>query len=104
MNRPAAAQMLKQAGIPFESKNGGAHLIVAGRYDFWPGTGLWQARGEATKQRGVRRLIARLQAQAAENERLRKLLCQCDMRARLVGDGCEFCNPTLADELEKEQR
>jgi len=67
-NRDASAQMLKQAGIPFESKNGGAHLIVAGRYDFWPGTGLWQARGEATKQRGVRRLIARIQAQVAPSK------------------------------------
>lgn len=68
VNRYAAAQMLKQAGIPFESQNGGAHLIIAGRYDFWPGTGLWQARGEATKQRGVRRLIARIQAQVAPNK------------------------------------
>lgn len=67
-NRDASAQMLKQAGIPFESQNGGAHLIVAGRYDFWPGTGLWQARGEATKQRGVRRLIARIQAQVAPSK------------------------------------
>lgn len=68
-NRDTSAQMLKQAGIQFESKNHGAHLIVAGRYDFWPGTGLWQARGEATKQRGVRRLIARIQAQSALQEK-----------------------------------
>ena len=34
--------------------------------------------------------------------RLRGLLCKCDMRTKLVGDGCEFCNPELADEL-KEQ-
>jgi hypothetical protein len=46
----------------------------------------------------------RAQQALAEIERLRGLLCQCDMRTRLVGDGCEFCNPTLADELAEEQR
>jgi len=40
----------------------------------------------------------------AEMDRLRGLLCKCDMRTRLVGDGCEFCNPQLAEELAKEQR
>ena len=40
----------------------------------------------------------------AEMDRLRGLLCQCDMRTRLVGDGCEFCNPQLAAELAKERR
>ena len=59
-NRESSAEILRAAGIPFESKNSGAHLIVAGRYDFWPGTGLWVARGERTKHRGVRKLIARL--------------------------------------------
>ena len=49
-------------------------------------------------------ILAHVDAQAAEIERLRKLLCKCDMRTRLVGDGCEFCNPQLADELAKEQR
>ena len=49
-------------------------------------------------------ILAHVEAQAAEIERLRKLLCKCDMRTRLVGDGCEFCNPQLADELAKEQR
>lgn len=52
----------------------------------------------------VEKVLAHVEAQAAEIERLRKLLCKCDMRTRLVGDGCEFCNPTLADELAKEQR
>jgi hypothetical protein len=49
-------------------------------------------------------ILAHVEAQEAEIERLRKLLCKCDMRTRLVGDGCEFCNPQLADELVKEQR
>ena len=39
-----------------------------------------------------------------EIARLRGLLCKCNMRTRLVGDGCEFCNPQLAEELAKEQR
>ena len=47
-------------------------------------------------------ILAHIDAQAAEIERLRGLLCKCDMRTKLVGDGCEFCNPELADEL-KEQ-
>ena len=61
-NRDQSARLLTEAGIPFESKNGGAHLIVAGRYDFWPGTGLWMARGDHSKRRGVRNLITRIRA------------------------------------------
>jgi hypothetical protein len=28
--------------------------------------------------------------------------CQCDMRTKLVGDGCEICNPELAIEHAKD--
>ena len=28
--------------------------------------------------------------------------CKCDLRTRLVGDGCEVCNPTKALEYAKE--
>ena len=49
-------------------------------------------------------ILAHVEAQEAEIKRLRELLCKCDMRTRLVGDGCEFCNPQLADELAKGQR
>lgn len=59
-NRYHSAAMLTRAGIAFESKNGGAHLIVEGRYDFWPGTGLWMARGDRAKRYGVKNLIRRL--------------------------------------------
>lgn len=56
-NRDSSAQLLTAAGIPYESKNIGAHLIVDGDIDFWPGTGLWMIRGHKRKRRGVRRLI-----------------------------------------------
>ncbi len=59
-NRDDSASILSHAGVVFESKNLGAHLIVlAGRetVDFWPGTGLWIVRGSSIKRRGVRRLV-----------------------------------------------
>jgi len=59
-NRESSAQCLRQAGVPFESKNGGAHLIVATpeqTIDFWPGTGLWLARGTGERRRGVKALL-----------------------------------------------
>lgn len=62
-NREASARNLAAAGIPFESKNNGAHLIVSAPglvVDFWPGTGLWAVRGTNERRRGVRQLITRL--------------------------------------------
>lgn len=45
-NREFAASKLLELGIRFESKNGGAHLIVGDsrEWNFWPGTGLWTSR------------------------------------------------------------
>ena len=31
-----------------------------------------------------------------------KKVCKCDLRTKLVGDGCKVCNPELAAEIEKE--
>lgn len=31
-------------------------------------------------------------------------ICSCDIRTRLVGDGCEVCNPELAKEIAAENR
>jgi len=54
-NREASVGVLVGASIAFELNNGGAHLIVShtGRVvDFWPGTGLWIARGIKADGRG----------------------------------------------------
>jgi hypothetical protein len=59
-NRKHAPAMLQQEGIAFESKNDGAHLIVAGEYDFWPGTGLWRHRRDRKSSRGIKKLIRRI--------------------------------------------
>lgn len=65
-NRESSADMLRQAGIAFQSNNAGAHLVVnhgGVTVDFWPGTGLWCIRGSIAKHRGVNRLLSRLHAQ-----------------------------------------
>lgn len=61
-NRTSSANLLTKAGIPFESRNDAAHLILnRGDHfiDFWPGTGLWVTRGWkfTIKGRGVRLLL-----------------------------------------------
>lgn len=58
-NREQSPQLLEAAGIPFEVKNMGAHLIVEGNdcyIDFWPGTGRWISR-KGERGFGVRNLI-----------------------------------------------
>lgn len=58
-NREQSPQMLEAAGILFEIKNMGAHLIVEGDQcyiDFWPGTGKWKSRN-GKEGFGVRNLI-----------------------------------------------
>lgn len=59
-NRDRSAEALRGEGIAFESKNGGAHLIVRHEgqvINFWPGTGLWVVQGHPAHHRGVFRLI-----------------------------------------------
>ena len=58
-NRNSSAALLEEKGIRFESKNGGAHLIVTGKnclIDFWPGTGKYIARN-GKRGRGVHNLM-----------------------------------------------
>lgn len=65
-NREDSAAILTRAGVLFESKNIGAHLIVtagAKIVDFWPGTGLWIVRGANNKRRGVHKLIEYVEQQ-----------------------------------------
>ena len=63
-NRTKSADMLKDAGIVFESKNADAHLIVEGNngyIDFWPGTGRWHIRN-GKRGFGVQNLINFIQS------------------------------------------
>ncbi len=58
-NRANSPTMLDEAGINYESKNIGSHLIVTGpecKVDFWPGTGRWNARN-GDYGFGVKKLI-----------------------------------------------
>ena len=60
-NRKSSEELLREAGVPFENKNSGAHLIVRPvgsgmTVDFWPGTGRWTIRGANTTAFGVRNL------------------------------------------------
>lgn len=56
-NTASSTEILLQRGIPFESKNGGSHLVVdAGSHliDFWSSGGRWIARDLVkTNGRGV---------------------------------------------------
>lgn len=69
-NRVHSTELLKQQGIPFESKNGGVHLIVDGCVDFWPSTGLFIPRDtKYSKDRGVFRLMKFVRARQLERQR-----------------------------------
>lgn len=62
-NRESTPALLRQNGVDFETKNGGAHLIVrhAGKVaDIWPGTGKYQVRGTGRYRRGVFNLLREL--------------------------------------------
>lgn len=62
-NRQNGPALLTEAGIPFESKNNGAHLIVGPQghiFDYWPGTGYWKSRETGISRRGVKNLITRI--------------------------------------------
>lgn len=59
-NRQGSAEILTARGIAFESKNGGAHLIVRHNgkvVDAWPGTGRWIFRGGTPEGRGIMNLV-----------------------------------------------
>ena len=65
-HRDHAPKALNEAGIRFDSHNAGAHLVVYGKWmtvDFWPGTGLFIARGSHRKHRGLKNLIEMIRRQ-----------------------------------------
>lgn len=70
-NRASSPGLLADAGVPFEVKNDGAHLIVKSDHgetiDFWPGTGLWIVRGQTHKRGGVRKLIGHCKRKATQH-------------------------------------
>jgi len=62
-NTKANTETLKLAGVVFESKNYGAHLIIQGakgKADFWPSTGKWRDRNNRWHGRGTIGLLERL--------------------------------------------
>ena len=59
-HRQTTPELLRERGIAFESKNGGAHLIVrhaALVADLWPGTGKYMVRSTGRYKRGVFNLL-----------------------------------------------
>lgn len=60
VNRRTGIERLRSAGVAFQVKNGGAHLIVLDRWDYWPGTGLWIDRKTKARGRGIRPLLVAL--------------------------------------------
>ena len=69
-NTTSSTQLLREQGIPFVSKNGGAHLIVDGVADFWPSTGLFKPRDpKYGKDRGVMWLLKYVRARQLDRQR-----------------------------------
>ena len=75
--RERAPKVLEAAGLAFESKNAGGHLVVkkpdSGCWvDFWPGTGLWKVRlrgnikSKQRRGRGIFNLLQFLGLDAGE--------------------------------------
>jgi hypothetical protein len=69
-NTENSTELLRQQGIPFESRNGGAHLVVDGVADFWPSTGLFIPRDRTySRDRGVSRLLDFVRARRLDRVR-----------------------------------
>jgi len=56
-NRAYAIKRLDTVGVKYETKNKGLHIIIADRWDFWPGTGKWRDRKCNKYCRGIESLI-----------------------------------------------
>lgn len=69
-NREASTRLLTERGIKFTEHNHGAHLIVAGAWNFWPGTGRFEQRkgtagGKKIEGRGVLNLLRHIEQEKA---------------------------------------
>ena len=87
-NRANSADYLLERGISFEVRNNGAHLIVKGEsglVDFWPGTGLWIARCNAFRGRGVKNLVRQyLSTKVVDNKpRTGDVICSSSCQAEV---------------------
>lgn len=69
-NRQNSANILHRAGVRFDMKNDGAHLIVKSNpiTDFWPGTGKYIQRGTLKEGRGVFNLLKLIGVKAPKDE------------------------------------
>lgn len=56
-NMLASTDILSRSGIPFSTHNGGVHLVVAERWDYWPSTGLFIDRQTKKSGRGIFNLL-----------------------------------------------
>lgn len=69
-NTKRSTQLLQDEGIPFESRNGGAYLIVDGVAHFWPSTGLYIPIDRAYgRDRGVFGLLKFVRARQLDRRR-----------------------------------
>lgn len=58
VNTESSTRLLKDRRVPFVSYNGGTHLVIDGRVDFWPATGLFIPRNsKQSRGRGVHNLL-----------------------------------------------
>ena len=67
--RARAPQLLNEAGIPFESRNNGAHLMVGTEVvHYWPGTGNWHDPATGRRGNGIRTLLSHMRSRQQERE------------------------------------
>jgi hypothetical protein len=60
-NLESSVELLTNSGVSFE-KLSEHHYLVAGRYDFWPSTGLFIDRKTKSKSRGIFELLKIVEA------------------------------------------
>jgi hypothetical protein len=67
-NIVSARERLAEAGITFEERQGGGMLIVAGAWQFAPGTGVWTEQRGDRRGRGVLNLIRVIQSEESREQ------------------------------------